>query len=165
MKKLTRRQFMSISGLAISGALVTGCAQPTPEPEVEPTEESIEPTAVPDTPVPDEPEPEEMPWPRVDVPRERRFEWMMGYSAGQFGDVGLANPYGGASHQYSIAASLEPLMYYSAFADKTYPWIAESWNYSDDASEVVDDSNTCPGCGKEVDDEITFCPDCGAKVN
>lgn len=44
------------------------------------------------------------------------------------------------------------------------PMDGASWA-SDDASEVVDDSNTCPGCGKEVDDEITFCPDCGAKVN
>lgn len=134
MKKLSRRQFLTVSGLAVSGALVTACAKTaTLEPDVVPTAKPDEPTPVPDTPVPVE----DLPWPRVDVPRERRFEWMMGYSSGQFGDVGLANPYGGASHQFSLAAGLEPLLYYSAFADKTYPWIAESWAYNEDASELT----------------------------
>ena len=135
MKKLSRRQFLTVSGLAISGALVTACAK-TPAPTMEPaapTPKPDAPTAVPDTPVPVA----DLPWPRVDVPRERRFEWMMGYGDGQFGDLGLANVYGGASHQYSTAASIEPLLYFSAFADKTYPWIAESWTYNEDASEVT----------------------------
>ncbi|MDF1514001.1 MAG: ABC transporter substrate-binding protein, partial [Anaerolineae bacterium] len=132
MKELSRRQFLTVSGLAAGGVLVAACSKPaTPEPAA-PTPKPDEPTAVPDTPVPVE----DLPWPRGDVPRERRFEWMMGYSSGQFGDVGLVNPYGGASHQYSLAASLEPLLYYSAFADKTYPWLAESWTFNDDASEV-----------------------------
>jgi peptide/nickel transport system substrate-binding protein len=43
----------------------------------------------------------------------------------------------GFDHQQGHSAELEPLYYYSAFADKTYPWLAESHVYNDDATEIT----------------------------
>src|SRR5688500_18481384 len=35
----------------------------------------------------------------------------------------------GAHHQNGLNLFYEPLAYYSAFADETIPWLAESWEY------------------------------------
>jgi peptide/nickel transport system substrate-binding protein len=142
MRKISRRQFIRVSALATAGSLLAACGTPAPEVEEVATEAPVatkppEPTEAPEDEPADEPAAEDMPWPREDVPRERSFVWMMGYSGGQFGNVGLVSPYGGGSHQFSHAAEIEPLFYYSAFADKTYAWLAESYEYNDDATEVT----------------------------
>ncbi|MDP2106625.1 MAG: ABC transporter substrate-binding protein, partial [Desulfobulbaceae bacterium] len=63
---------------------------------------------------------------------------MHGGSQGQWTDVGIANPYAaGFSHQQGNAAWLEPLFYYSAFSGKTIPWLAESYHYNKDFTELT----------------------------
>jgi peptide/nickel transport system substrate-binding protein len=138
MSKLTRREFLRFSTVAAAGALAAACAK-TEAPTATPEAKAAAPTA---TPKPAEPtatpEPAAKPWPREDVPRNRTLVRMFGYSGGQFDNVGIVGPYAtGASHQHSHAAEWEPLFYYSAFADKTYPWLAESHEYNEDATEIT----------------------------
>jgi peptide/nickel transport system substrate-binding protein len=42
----------------------------------------------------------------------------------------------GSSHQMGNNLIYEPLAYYSAFGDQTYPWLAESWEYNADFTEL-----------------------------
>lgn len=53
-------------------------------------------------------------------------------------DVGIGNPYAtGFNHQRGNAAWLEPLYYFSAFGNKTIPWLAESHQYSPDNKSLT----------------------------
>jgi peptide/nickel transport system substrate-binding protein len=50
----------------------------------------------------------------------------------------LGNAYAtGATHQMGNNALLEPLYYYSAFADEWIPWLATDYKYNDDFTELV----------------------------
>jgi len=72
----------------------------------------------------------------VDVPRERTL--ILPISGNEITNVGIAAPYAmGFNPEQGHAAELEPLYYYSAFADRTYPWLAESHAYNDDATEIT----------------------------
>jgi peptide/nickel transport system substrate-binding protein len=63
---------------------------------------------------------------------------MFGGAQSQFTEVGLGNPYAtGATHQIGSAALWEPLYFYSAFADEHIPWLAESFEYNDDYTELT----------------------------
>jgi peptide/nickel transport system substrate-binding protein len=132
MNKINRRQFLRVSALATAGALATACAVPAPEeaPAVEPPVEPAEPTAKPAEPTP---EPmEEQPWPRGDVPRERTYIQVFQGSGGEYTDTGICGPWAnGYCHQCGHASELEPLAYFSAHGNKEYPWLAESYKYSD----------------------------------
>jgi len=59
-----------------------------------------------------------------------------------FGDVNLAgveigNMYANNWHQMAGSAMLEFPFYYCALNDKTYPWLAESYEYNDDYTEMT----------------------------
>ncbi len=59
------------------------------------------------------------------VAREKSFILMFSAT-----DVGVGNPYAaGYTHQRGHAALMEPLFFYSAFASKEIPWLAESYKY------------------------------------
>ncbi|MGC9522336.1 MAG: ABC transporter substrate-binding protein [Anaerolineae bacterium] len=138
MKKISRRQFLRVSAVAGAGAVLAACG-PQEAPTEAPTEEPVEPEAPEAT---EAPEPtavpvEERVWPREDVPRERTLSYS--YPAGsEFGNVGIAVPYAaGYTHQHGDAVSLEPMFYYAALNDKTWPWLAESYEYNDDATECT----------------------------
>lgn len=48
------------------------------------------------------------------------------------------NPYNlGGNHQTGSNLFFEPLSYYSAYADKEYPWLAESYAYSPDFKQLT----------------------------
>ena len=52
-------------------------------------------------------------------------------------DFDLWNGYPvGANHQNGLGLFYEPLAFYSAFADEMIPWLAESWEYNDDLTEL-----------------------------
>ncbi len=69
----------------------------------------------------------------TDVPRNRTL--ILAWSGG---DVGVGNPYAaGFNHQRGTAAMLEPLFFFSAFANKTIPWLAESYEYATDYKSVT----------------------------
>src|SRR5271154_2974584 len=61
-----------------------------------------------------------------------------GSRAGQWADWDLWNPYAiGANHQNGPNCVCEPLAYYSAFADKTYMWLAESFAFTPDQMHLT----------------------------
>jgi peptide/nickel transport system substrate-binding protein len=74
----------------------------------------------------------------ADIPRERTLFLRWGGQEGRFVDHDLWNGYAiGANHQNGLGILYEPLAYYSAFADETYPWLAEDWEYNDDSTELT----------------------------
>ena len=79
----------------------------------------------------------------TDIPREKTLRLIWGGSggvgaAGQYTDHEIWNPYNlGTSHQNGALLFYEPLAYYSAFDDKTYPWLAERWEYNGDSTELT----------------------------
>ncbi|MBN2393178.1 MAG: twin-arginine translocation signal domain-containing protein [Anaerolineae bacterium] len=132
MKKITRRQFLQVSAIAGASAVLAACGKPTPEPTAAPTvEKTEEPVVVQPTAVPVA----EQKWPREDVTRERTLIYAFG--AVELAGVGIGNMYANNWHQMAGSAMLEFPFYYSALNNKTYPWIAESWEYNDDYTEMT----------------------------
>jgi peptide/nickel transport system substrate-binding protein len=73
-----------------------------------------------------------------DVPRNRTLMLMWSGQQGRYVDHELWNGYAvGANHQNGLGIFYEPLCYYSAFDDKMYNWLAESWEYNDDFTELT----------------------------
>ncbi len=73
------------------------------------------------------------------VPRNRTLilTWI-GSREGRWVDFDLWNPYSiGSNHQNGPGILYEPLAYYSAFGDKEYLWLAESYKYSPDFKELT----------------------------
>lgn len=74
----------------------------------------------------------------AEVSRERTLFLRWGGQEGRFVDHELWNGYAvGANHQNGLGILHEPLAYYSAFADETYPWLAEDWEYNDDSTQLT----------------------------
>lgn len=141
MNKISRRQFLRISAVAGAGAVLAACgggaADPTAAPD-DSQDEVVEPTvAAPATATPaaaPTPTPAaEQVWPRENVARNRTLAMMHGIQP-----VGINNLYAaGSTHQKGLNACTEALFYYAALNDKTYPWLAESYEYNDDATEMT----------------------------
>jgi peptide/nickel transport system substrate-binding protein len=141
MKKISRRQFLRISAVAGAGAVLAACGTPEPDETMVATEEPvaeatatpqpIPPTATPaavDTPTPVP----ELVWPRENVARNRTLALNNGVHP-----VGINNQYAGYSHQRGGASQQEGLIYYAALIGKTTMWLAESYEYNDDATEMT----------------------------
>ncbi len=61
-----------------------------------------------------------------------------GSREGRWVDFDLWNPYSiGSNHQNGPNLVYEPLAYYSAFADKTYMWLAESYQFAPDFKQLT----------------------------
>ncbi len=129
MKELNvnRRDFLRLSGITAMGVLATACGtQPIPaatEAGTTPAAGAAAPAAASGL---------------RDVARERTLIMTFGGDGTQFTDVGIANPYAtGFSHQMGNNTLYEPLYYYSAFADEEIPWLATSYQYNEDFTELV----------------------------
>ncbi|MEZ4731417.1 MAG: ABC transporter substrate-binding protein [Caldilineaceae bacterium] len=73
-----------------------------------------------------------------EVPRNRTLKIMRGGREGQHIDYELWNPYAvGANHQNGPNVIYEPLAFYSAFADEELLWLAESYAYNEDSTELT----------------------------
>src|SRR2546429_342485 len=73
-----------------------------------------------------------------DVPRNRTLTLVWTGREGRWIDHELWNPYAiGSNHQSGPGIFYEPMAYYSAFADKEYLWLAESYAYSPDFKELT----------------------------
>ncbi|HQE91517.1 MAG TPA: ABC transporter substrate-binding protein [Anaerolineae bacterium] len=132
MKKISRRQFLQISATAAAGALLAACGG-TEAPATTEAPKSAAPTATPKpaaTPVPVA----EQKWPR-EVTRERTL--IYGFGDVNLVGVGIGNMYANNWHQMAGSAMLEFPFYYCALNSKTYPWIAESYEYNDDFTEMT----------------------------
>jgi len=107
-----------------------------------------------------------------DIPRNRTFIAVRGGSQGKFVEWDQWNPFVPvANHQFAVGLMYEPLAFYSAFADKEYMWLAESYKYSDDFKELT--IKVRPGIkwsdGKDFTaEDVTFtlnaCKEYGAKI-
>jgi peptide/nickel transport system substrate-binding protein len=72
-----------------------------------------------------------------EVPRNRTLILRLGGIEGRLVDYGLWNGYAiGANHQTGLGIFYEPVAFYSAFADETIPWLAESWEYNEDFTQL-----------------------------
>ena len=72
------------------------------------------------------------------IPRNRQLIMMWSGREGRYVDHELWNPYAvGANHQNGVGIFYEPLGFYSAFADKEIPWLAESHSYNADFTELT----------------------------
>lgn len=71
-------------------------------------------------------------------PRNRTMILSWSGREGRWVDFELWNPYSiGANHQNGPNLIYEPLAYYSAFADKTYMWLAESYKFAPDFKQLT----------------------------
>ncbi len=74
----------------------------------------------------------------ADISRDDTFIGYLGGAEGRFVDHELWNPYAiGANHQSGPNIIFEPLAFFSAFDDKTIPWLATSWDWNDDFTELI----------------------------
>src|SRR5262249_30746084 len=72
------------------------------------------------------------------VPRNQQFIVMWAGMQGKYIDYELWNPYApDANHQNGPGIFYEPLYFYSAFADKEIPWLAESYQYTPDYKQLT----------------------------
>jgi len=96
----------------------------------------------------------------------------IGSREGRWVDFELWNPYSiGSNHQNGPGILYEPLAYYSAFADKEYLWLAESYRYSPDFKELtiktrsgIKWSDGAPFSAEDVAYTLTSLRDLGPKV-
>jgi peptide/nickel transport system substrate-binding protein len=75
----------------------------------------------------------------ANIPREKTLV-LIGINArdGRWVDYELWNPYAlGSNHQNGPNMIYEPLAYYSAFADKWYMWLAESFQFTPDFKQLT----------------------------
>ena len=129
-----------IAGVMVLGtAIACGEEEPTATP-VPPTATSVPATAtaVPPTATPEPAEAMGMVFDPGDVAAEDTLILFHGGSEGRFIDHELWNPYSiGANHQAGPNLIFEPLAFFSAFADEEIMWLAESYSYNDDFTELT----------------------------
>lgn len=131
MSMISRREFLRVSAVAAAGAALTACGQATEAPMEETGGEATgaEEGAVEEKAMPGR----EKVWPMTDVPRNRTLIYYNNTP-----HAGNVNPFAsGYTHQNGNAILLEPAAYYGVHADKNYMWLAESYTYNDDATEVT----------------------------
>ncbi|NJN82118.1 MAG: ABC transporter substrate-binding protein, partial [Caldilineaceae bacterium] len=70
-----------------------------------------------------------------DIPRNRT---MVVADMSPYGPPEMWSPYNlGGTHQQGIALFHEPLVFADMLDGHEYPWLAESWEYNDDATEIT----------------------------
>src|SRR5579872_2579865 len=107
------------------------------------------------------------------IPRNRTMTLVWsGSREGRWVDFELWNPYSlGANHQNGANIIYEPLAYYSAFADKTYMWLAESYKFTPDFKQLtiktrsgISWSDGTPFSAEDVAFTLNSLRDIGSKV-
>ena len=125
MASISRRQFLRYSALAAGAAALTACqGAQTPVAGGNNAQATTAPVAA---------AARDKKWPMGDVPRNRTLVYSNGAMT-----PGLGSPLvTGFNHQNGHAILWEPAAYYGAHGDKTYLWLAESYQYNDDATEIT----------------------------
>ncbi|HLZ28818.1 MAG TPA: ABC transporter substrate-binding protein, partial [Chloroflexota bacterium] len=76
--------------------------------------------------------------PPAAVPRNKQLILMWAGQQGKYIDAELWNPFApDANHQNGPGILYEPLFFYSAFANKEIPWLAESYAYNADYTRLT----------------------------
>jgi len=131
MSKITRRQFIRGSAVVAGAAFLTACGGQQ-QPTAGDTSKAAEPTKAAE-PAKPEVKAREKKWPLGEVPRNRTLIYAYGAPA-----PGVHVPLlTGYNHQIGNAVLWEPCAYYGAHADKTYMWLAESYQYNEKATECT----------------------------
>ncbi len=148
-RKFDRRRFLQLAGITTAGAALAACQPKVVEVEkivketvVVEQEKLVQQTVVVEKQVEVQKEVTKVVEKQVglkNVPREKTLVLYFGGSGGTWSRAGMVNPYltTGWTHQEGEAACIEGLQYYSAFADKQMPWLAESHEYSADQTELT----------------------------
>jgi peptide/nickel transport system substrate-binding protein len=118
-----------------------------------------------------------LPWSRAradlhPISRNHTMVMVWGGREGRWVDWDLWNPYSiGSNHQNGPNLVYEPLAYYSAFADKTYMWLAESYEFTPDFKRLtvktrqsVNWSDGQPFSAEDVAYTLNMLRDLGPKV-
>jgi peptide/nickel transport system substrate-binding protein len=151
---INRRAFLRLVTLGGTAALLAACAPaapppaaPTAAPAAQPTAAAApKPTSAPaptTAPAPaakptEAPKPAAAPAPPAQVPRNRQLILMWSGKEGKYDKYQLWNPFIPAStHQDGSGLFFEPLVFYSAFANKEIPWLAESYQYTPDFKQLT----------------------------
>jgi peptide/nickel transport system substrate-binding protein len=114
----------------VGGALLTACGQAA-SPEATKAPEAGQPEEQPTATT--KSERQKPSWPMGEVPRNRTLIYQYGApAAGNFGAFSS-----GYNHQIANAILYEPAAFYGAHADKTYMWLAESYQNNDTATEFT----------------------------
>ena len=127
------------SVMVLGAAIACGEEEPTATP-VPPTATAVPATAAPEPTATEEAMMEAMGmvFDPGDVAAEDTLTLFHGGSEGRFIDHELWNPYSiGANHQQGPNLIFEPLAFFSAFADEEIMWLAESYSYNDDFTELT----------------------------
>jgi len=172
-RKTSRRQFLKIAAGSTAGLVLAACSPsptPTPAKPAAPAAATVAPTAAPAAKVPAEGN--TIAGGIKDVPRNRTFIAVRSPASHKFDEWDQWNPFVPvANHQFAVGLLYEPLAFYSAFGDKEYLWLAESYKFSDDYKELT--IKVRPGIkwsdGKDFTaDDVTFtlnaCKQYGAKI-
>lgn len=180
-RKVTRREFIQLAealGLAAAASpLLAGCT-PVAAPPAAPAAPAAEkaPAAAPTAAQPAAPaapaEGATVAGGLKNIPRNKTFIAVRSGPEHKFVEWDQWNPFVPvANHQYAVGVVYEPLAFYSAFGDKEYLWLAESYKYSADFKELT--IKVRPGIkwsdGKDFTaDDVTFtlnaCKEYGAKI-
>jgi len=127
MSKISRREFLRLSTVAVGGAVLTACGAQATQEAAKPTEAAKEEAKPTEKPAAQHP----TTWPIGEVARNRTLIYTYGSpAAGNFGAYPSAY-----NHQIGNAILYEPSAFYAAHADKTYMWLAESYKYNADATQ------------------------------
>ena len=127
-----RRVYLGIALLVILSLIVSACGTAAPAPDASSGGEQS--AAAPAADSAAAPAPAGL----KEVPRNRTLKIMRGGQEGQHIDYELWNPYAvGANHQNGANIMYEPLAFYSAFADKELLWLAESYEYNEDSTQLT----------------------------
>ena len=137
---MRNRWYCSFSLLVILALLLAACGTP----ELAPAQPAASSGEASQAAAPAEAKPAEadaaQPAGIKDVPRNRTLimAGLGGEHPGGFTDIELFNPYApGISRSGFTQSCTEALFYYNMIGDKFIPWMAESFKYNDDFTEVV----------------------------
>ena len=153
---ISRRQLLRFAALGGTAALLAACAPATPTPQpttaapaapaAQPTAAAAaKPTAAPAAAPTTAPAAAPTTAPAAkpagqpaQVPRNRQLILMWSGKEGKYDKYQLWNPFIPAStHQDGSGLFFEPLVYYSAFANKEIPWLAESYQFAPDFKSLT----------------------------
>ena len=165
--RVSRREFLQYAEMlgvaALASPLLAACGTPAAAPAGEAPAAGAAPAAAPAAGAVEG---------IKEVTREKTFIAVRGGQQGKFVEWDQWNPFVPvANHQFAVGLMYEPLAFYSAFGDKEYMWLAESYEFSADYKELI--IKVRPGIkwsdGTDFTaDDVTFtlnaCKEYGAKI-